>query len=138
MIEVLRWFGVLPAALLSGVTVFYGGVLFVDVQALIQKYMPMPGSRGFDIINFVFVVVILHIVLGAASVIAGVKTAPRCRRITATVLAPLWSVFYCGTMFTLPPGASNTFWDYLAYVVGVIGAFGAAVYIHIVEPEKGK
>jgi type IV secretory pathway VirB2 component (pilin) len=67
--------------------------------------------------------------LGAATVIAGAMMAPRCRPITATILAVLWTVVYFIKFFSLYPWESNSFWDYLAYVVGVIAAFGAAVYI---------
>ena len=130
MIEVLRWIAVLPAATLGGLAAHI--IAIIGNSPGCTRGMVNPEESVFD--RF-FVVLISNIAMGAATVIAGAKTAPRCRRATAIVLAVFW-VFLSGMMFTVLLQRPTGFWDYMAVVVGAVAATGGAVYVHSEESES--
>gem|GEM_PF-2559040 len=129
-IEILRWIAVLPAAILGGAAAHILAIVFNSPGC--TRGMVNPGVYVWD--RF-FVVLMSNVAMGAATVIAGAKTAPRFRQAIGIVLAVMW-VFYSGMVFTILLYRPTHFWDYMAVVVGAIAAAGGAIYIHTEESRK--
>ena len=130
-IEVVRWLGVLPVAAVAGVA--------AHILAIIGN---SPGcTRGLinpeeSTLDRLFVVLVSNVAMGAATVIAGAKTAPRYRHVVAIALAVVW-IFFSGMVFTVLLQRPPQFWDYMAVVVGAIAAVGGAAYIYS-EESRGR
>jgi len=118
-IELLRWFAVLPAAMLGGL-----------VASIIADVVIGLASDG------ILKILIIEIPKGATGVIAGAKTAPRCRVPTALVLAALW--IFLSVMIHLllrsPLGWSN----YMAVIVAAVAAVGAVAFIYSKDGKAGR
>jgi hypothetical protein len=131
-IELLRWVGVIPAAVLGGYAAY---VVFV-LQNMVVHYLQV--GPYIDFFQRFLLVIASNAVAGVVTVIAGAMTAPRCRRVTAIVLAISWTVLYSGRVLTSFPGEYTGFEDRLSDVVQAIGAFGGAYYIHVTESRKAE
>ena len=131
VVELLRWIIVPPAAVL--------GVLAVRIIAGVVKPPAVaqpPGSSPMPAPDFrFFLLPIFSILMGAAFVIAGAKTAPRGRLATAIVLAGLWSLEALMSHVLMQP--SRGIRNYTDFIVEAVGAAGAAVAIGYSEKSKG-
>ena len=129
LIEVLRWIAVLPAAALGGAAAHI--LIILGNSPGCTRGMINPDE---SIIDRLMVVTISNIAFGATVVIAGAKTAPRARRVTAFVLTGLL-IFTSGMLVTVLIGKPTAFADYLAVVVATASAIGGAIYIHVQESQ---
>jgi len=129
-IEILRWMAVLPAAILGG--------LAAHLVAIIGN---SPGcTRGMvnpdeSVLDKFFVVLMSNALMGAVTVVAGAKTAPRHRRIVAVVLAVAF-IFVCGMTFTVALQRQFSPWDFMAIIVGAVAAATGAAHVCLEKRDK--
>ncbi len=89
-IELLRWISVLPAAVLGDYAGYVIGGILVWLALTVGLVNPPSDDSGF---NRSLRYLIWMFPKGVACVIAGAKTAPRCRLATASVVAVLWMLW---------------------------------------------
>jgi hypothetical protein len=123
-IEVVRWFCVLPAAVLAGMV---PRLLYrLLVPPLMVQPPGVPRIRVSDFQRF-YLPHIMGAIMAAAFVIVGAKVAPRYRVAVAAVLAVLWIV-YSYTVHVLPhQGHDPRFYRY--FFVATIAAAAAVAYV---------
>ncbi|MDA0283496.1 MAG: hypothetical protein O3B86_09090 [Planctomycetota bacterium] len=117
-IELLRWSGVLPEALLSGVV-----ASSVAVQLL---YLAAAGRLIASLAT--------QFSMGATFVIVGALTAPRLRSATAIAMSILWSILAGISHVVLPE--SPGFWNWIDASMAAAAGAGSAITICCRESRK--
>lgn len=122
LIELLRWFSVLPAAVLGFFAAYYAGGFLLPLAEALGVVNP-PSDMGF---NRYLRYLIWLFPMGVAFVIAGAKTAPRFRLAAASVLAVLWVLW---------TGRTHGF-SYEAVISAAVAAGCGTAFIFYAEKSK--
>jgi hypothetical protein len=131
-IECLRWICVPPAAVLASLAPrIVASLVMSPVVALLPGTPAMPAS---DFSRY-FLHRIFTVVMGAAFVIAGARTAPRYRFATAAVLAVGWVAYSLASHVLVHLGRGTP--HYTDFVIAAVAAAGGAAYIFHSEKSKG-
>jgi hypothetical protein len=123
-IEVLRWFCILPAAVLAGMVPRLVYRLLVPPQ-MVQP-PGVPPIRISDFQRF-YLPYIMGAIMAAAFVIVGARVAPRGRVAVATVLAVLWIIYWY--MEHVLPHDSHDLRYYRYFFVATIAAAAAVASV---------
>jgi hypothetical protein len=122
--ELLRWIGVLRAAMLGFFAGYCLGGILIRLTETVGMVNP-PSEMGFN--RFLRYLIWLF-PMGVAFVIAGAKMAPRFRPAMAGVLAVVWILWTGRTHH----------WGYEPAVAAAVAAAGGAAYICYAERSKGR
>ena len=118
--EVLRWFAVLPAAMLSRFTVLMIG----------------SGLKSFTAMVPALASLVREMPVAAAIVFVGSQVAPRFRVATAWFLAAIWVVISVISHLIAP--TTLGLWNWLDAVFAITGATGAAAFVHFQVSRKSQ
>ncbi len=127
-VEVLRWIGVLPAAVLVDIAARYLG-------SLVARFAIAAWGAERES-NLVFSIQLLaYAFAGSGFVLAAAFTAPRSRRFTAVVMAIAWTLLslFTHVLTQSHPGPTN-YWHLAAETAGAVVAIA---YVWYVERKPG-
>jgi hypothetical protein len=130
-IEVVRWVLVVPAAWVAGMALVFLERFIRPPMMVLPPGTPRPPVSDFQRI---YLPIVLGIVMAAAFVIVGAKTAPRWRVRVAGILAALWIVF--SYLFHVGPHASFELRYLTHFIVATVGAIAATIYVWWSERNK--
>ncbi len=131
-VELLRWIGVAPAAVIAGMAP--GVIARLVIPPVLAEPLGSPPTPAPAFSRSILFWVI-GILMGAAFVIAGAKTAPRYRGTTAIVLASLSILYSLMSHVVVHLGRGTP--HYTDFAVAAIAAACAAAYIVYSEKSKG-